>query len=452
MNEEKKTRIDEATATEPGVTMGRILQFFIPLGLTSAMMMLSHSIIAAGISRTYLPEISMAAYAVSLNVSGMAESPMVLARQMTIALFHGPRSFQVIKKVTLATLAFFGTIMLAVAFTPFGRFIFGDVLGVTDQLLTPTIQVFRVVMLMSVVSSIRSLYHGVLIRRKKTIFVTHAMFVRIALMITLVFVFTRFDLVRGAYVGGVAIVSGIAAEALYSMYRGRKLIDPPDGVEDPEDQTLTFLQTATFFYPLILAAVLFSITRPIMTAGMARSVDPAIALAAFSVATSLGWIIIAPCQNVHQATMVFVRERGGFPKVQAFARGFGLTGSAILALIAFTPIGTWILVNLIAVSSQMVQPVLNALRIMALLPMVLSMQEYFMGILLVNQHTRIVSLCKMANLGVVTVVVLASSSFFPGMGSMIGAVGQLSGFSAELVVAWGAYRLLERSGSLTVSK
>ncbi len=452
MDAEKELNLAAENAPEPVVTMGRILQFFIPLGLTSAMMMLSHSIIAAGISRTYLPEISMAAYAVSLNVSGMAESSMVLARQMAIALFHGPRSFRVIRNVTLATLAFFGSIMLAVAFTPFGRFIFGSVLGVSEQLLTPTIHVFRVVMLMSVVSCVRSLYHGVLIRRKRTIFVTHAMFVRISLMIGLVFVFTRFDLVRGAYVGGVTIVSGIAAEALYSMWRGSKLIEPPDGVVDPADSELTFLQAATFFYPLILAAVLFSLTRPIMTAGMARSVDPAIALAAFSVATSLGWIIIAPCQNVHQATMVFVQERGGFAKVQAFARGFGLVGSIILTLVAFTPIGSWILVHLIAVSDQMVQPVLNALRILALLPMVLSMQEYFMGILLVNQHTRVVSLCKMANLTVVTIVVLIASTYFPTMGSMIGAAGQLAGFSAELVVAGTAYRVLERSGGLAITR
>ncbi len=441
----------DSDTQEPAVTMRRILTFFIPLGLTSALMMTSHSIIAAGTSRTYMPEISMAAYAVALTVSSLAESPMVLARQMMIALFHGPKSFKVVRNVAVGTLAFFFLLMIGVGYTSLGQYVFGELLGVSDELLTPAIQVFRFTMLMAVVSCIRSLYHGVLIRRKKTIFVTHAMFARITVMITLIFLFTRFDLVRGGYVGGVTIVAGIATEAFYSMYRGRKLVEPPDGVEDPKDGELTMLQAATFFYPLILAAVLFSMTRPIMTAGMARSLNPAIALAAFQVATSLGWIINAPCQNVHQATMVFIQEKGGFAKVKTFALGFGITGFLLLGTIAFTPVGTWILVNLIAVSDQMIQPVLNALRVMSALPLVLCVQEYYMGILLLNQHTRIVSLCKMANLGAVTLAVLFTSAVFPQMGSMIGAMGQLVGFSAELIVAYGAYRVLNRNGSLAIT-
>jgi ABC-type amino acid transport substrate-binding protein len=57
----------------------------------------------------------------------------------------------------------------------------------------------------------------------------------------------------------------------------------------------------------------------------------------------------------------------------------------------------------------------------------------------------------MANLSVVTIVVLITSTYFPGMGSMIGATGQLAGFSAELLVAWAAYRVLQRSGGLNIA-
>ncbi len=444
---EKNNRLDQEV-----VTIKRILTFFIPLGLTSMMMMMSHSIIAAGIARTYLPEISMAAYAVSLNVIGIMEAPMVLARQMSIALFKGPRSFAVVRNVAGLTVGFLSLISLAVAFTPFGSFVFSQLLGVPDNLMLPTLQVFRFVMLMPIVSCIRSLYHGVLITRQRTFFVTQAMFARIALMVTLIFVFTQFDLVRGGYVGGVTIVAGIGMEAFYAMFRGRRLVEPPDGVEDPGDKDLTFSRAATFFYPLLLAGIMFSFTRPIMTAGMSRSLDPAIALAAYSVATAVGWIFIAPCQNVHQATMVFVREKEGFAQVRRFAKGFGLTGSLLLAAIAFTPLGHFVLTYLIGVSDQMLLPVLRALRVLCVMPLIMSLQEYFMGILLVNQHTRIVSLCKAGNLLAVTLMVLIGVFYFPHWGSVIGAAGQLAGFSAELLVAGGAFVWMKNRGLLEVTE
>ncbi len=430
------------------VDMVRILRFFIPLGLTSMMMMMSHSIIAAGISRTYLPEISMAAYSVSLTISGIAESPMVMLRQMTLALFRGPKTFQTIRKIAFSALALVSMFLFLIAYTPFGLFVFTRLLGVPENLITPTIQVFRFVMFMSLASCIRSIYQGVLISRKHTIFITQAMIARISLMILMVYLFSRYGWVRGGYVGGITIVAGILTEGLYSMYRARKLIPTPEDRLDPEDRDITFSQGWSFYYPLFIAAVMFSLTRPIMTAGMSRSFDPAIALAAFSVATSLGWVIISPCQNVHQATMVFIREKGGFVRVRQFAFGFGVLGSIVLAAIAFTPLGTLILTRWIGVSSQMVRPVLSAMRVLSVLPVLMSSQEYYMGVLLANQHTRVVSLCKMANLLTTAAMVILISSLMPGWGSVIGAVSQVSGFGAELVVAWGSYRMMMRNGMI----
>lgn len=192
--------------------------------------------------------------------------------------------------------------------------------------------------------------------------------------------------------------------------------------------------------------------KPFINAGLARGSSATLALAAYSVAWSLGWIIVNPVQNIHQVTVVFGRQPGGDRHVRRFALGYSTLSSVALLAIGFSPLGRFILINWIGVSEALLAPTLVNLQMMSALPMIIGWLEYVTGSLLLAKSTRIIGLGKVANLvGTMLAVMLAVAT--SGWWSMvIGPLSQIAGSLAEgavLTTAWmHAYTRAPRPSSL----
>lgn len=423
------------------LALGAVIRFFLPLALTSALMMTSHSIIAGGIARTVLPIASMAAYSVGSNLAFMAEAPMVMVRQMTLALVRDRRSFRTVAAAAATCLGLVFLVVLAIGYLPLGQYVFGRLLKVPPELYPATLAVFRVTMFVPFASGLRSLYQATLIMRRRTFIVTQGMFARITVMALLVYCFTRFDWVQGGMVGAIVILTGMSTEAIYNALRGLGHVDRlADDNAGEREAPLDYAGTLRFFYPLVLAALLYSLAKPVINAGLARTYDPVTALAAFSIASSLGFIIIAPSANVHQVTMVFLREPNGYRTVRSFVRGFGLCGSACLLLLSCTPAGRWILLHLIGADPAVIAPTLAVIRVFSLLPVLMSLSDFFAGILLLQQRTRIIGFGKAVNIAAVLGTVTVLSRLAPGLGSVIGGIAQVAGVAAETGLLYLFYR------------
>ncbi|MGI5840256.1 MAG: hypothetical protein ACOX8W_11425 [bacterium] len=439
------TTVGKAAGRE--LTLATVVKFFLPLALTSALMMTSHSIIAGGIARTVQPIASMAAYAVGSTVAFMGEAPLVMVRQMTLALVHDRHSFRTVAAVAGTCLGIVLGVLLLIGYTPLSRTVFGRLLSLPPELYGEALAVFRVTMFAPAASGLRSLYQATLIKRRQTFLVTQAMFARITVMAALVYCFTRFGWVKGGMVGAIVILSGMSTEAVFNALRGfRHVSRLAEDKADGEGTQLDYTGTAQFFYPLVLAALLFSLAKPMINAGLARTHDSVAALAAFSVATALGFIIIAPAMNVHQVTMVFWREPNGPQAVRAFVRGFGLFGFAALLLLSCPPVGPWILRNLIGVDPAITAPTLAVVRVFSLIPPLQSLSEFYAGLLLLRQETRIISFGKAVNTVAVLLVVAGLTRLTPELGSLVGGVAQVSGFAAETVLLYFFYRQAVMSG------
>ncbi|MDP3487593.1 MAG: hypothetical protein Q8S19_06645, partial [Bacillota bacterium] len=113
------------TQQEDKVSLSELLRFFMPLAVTWMLMMFTHTIISGGLSRTLNPTVSTAAYAVALSLAAIAEAPLTMMRQVTLAFVHSRQSFRVVGQVLLATLSFFMLIVLAIGYiAPLGRLVF----------------------------------------------------------------------------------------------------------------------------------------------------------------------------------------------------------------------------------------------------------------------------------------------------------------------------------------
>ncbi len=434
-----------AVATESrdrAVPLREILFFFLPLMLTSMLMMTSHSIVTGGIARTIAPVASMAAYSVGSNIAFMGEGPSVMMRQMTLALIRGRKSFATAVRVGVVTLGLVLLVGFAIGYTALGRVVFTRLLGVPEELMLATLTVYRVTMFVAASSALRSFFQGTLILRRRTFLVTQAMIARISVMAVLVYCFNHYHWVQGSLVGAITILAGMSTEAIYNAVRGFRHVARLEDDFPGQDRAADFGQVVRFFYPLVLAALAASLARPVINAGLARTADPVVALAAFSVATSVGFIIVSPTQNVHQVVLVFLRGKESYAAVRRFVLGFGLCGFAALGLVAVTPFGAWLLRQVVGVDPSVVAPTLQSMRVFSLLPLVMSLGEFYTGLLLLRQQTRLISAAKAANLAVVVAVVLLLPRVFPAAGSSSGAIAMVSGTGAEAIMVYLASRRL----------
>ncbi|MDP3488050.1 MAG: hypothetical protein Q8S19_08995, partial [Bacillota bacterium] len=306
----------------------------------------------------------------------------------------------------------------------------------SDSLLPATIRAFRVTMFLPLASGLRCIYQGVIMVRRRTTYLSTGMFVRVGFMILLIFAFTRYQWVTGPLVGAIVLVCGIFVEGTMAFFFGRRLI--PEG-----DTVIAPAAVWKFYLPLIASSFMVSMGKPFINAGLARLPDAAVALAAFSVASSFAWVIISPSQNIHQLTMVFGRNSANLPLVKRFSIVFAIISTAVLVTIAYTPLGQYILKELISVPAEMLHPTLQAVRTLAFFPIIMSWLEYNTGLLLLSQSTRIVGISKATNLiATITFVVLLAPRL---PGPIAAPLAQMVGFSCEGVLLHIGRLLLLRS-------
>jgi hypothetical protein len=422
---------------ERKVGLNELLRFFIPLGITSSLMMFTHSIISAGLSRTVSPVVSTAAHAVAVSLSDMAGGPLCQIRQTAMVLISSRQSFQTVRRVYVITMACFVAIMLAIAYVPLaGSFVLQGLLGVKDELFPATLTAFRVTMFLPLLSGLRFLYHGVITSRRETRYISIGMMFRVAFMVILIFSFVRWRFVVGPLVGSLTLVSGVGLECLLSYLFGRKLI--PDG-----EQTVSDREVWRFYLPLIASALVFSMGKPFINAGLARMPDAAVSLAAFSVASSLAWVIVCPSQTTHMLTLVFGREQENRPLVRRFATVLAIGSTGLLAVLAYTPIGAWVLTNLVGVPAETLAATLLAVRTLSAFPLIICWQEYSMGMLLLSHSTRLVSIGKALNLGSTIAFVLFVAPSLPG--PIAAPLAQMVGFTCEGAMLYGSRMVLRRN-------
>lgn len=86
------------------ITYRQLLSFFIPLGISSALVTISHVIINSTLARSAHPEFIIASYALPMSILGITERPAVLLRQTCSALVRDRVSFRAMSLVSLCGL------------------------------------------------------------------------------------------------------------------------------------------------------------------------------------------------------------------------------------------------------------------------------------------------------------------------------------------------------------
>jgi len=419
-----------------------ISRFYLPLAATSILMMSSHSIVSGALARAYHPAVAMAAYSAALSIGQLFESPTFGIQRMVVSLTEGPQSFWTTARVAACILAGILFLMGAVGYSPLAAWLFGELVGLEGDALIQAITCFRIFMLWPTFVTLRGISQGLLVLSKKTYWLTANMLVRVTAMMALAAVLPR--LLEGASVGAAVLMAGIGIEAglsaLVVAAVGRHFWSSASesgpaarGVRHREPLPAWYV--VRFFAPVAAASLVQTASKPALAAGLGRTTDPVLALAAYQVAMNLAFIFSAISFNIHQVVVVYGREARHPALTRTFCLAVGLLGTLALGLLAFTPAGLFVLEDLIGAPADVVRQATVLLRWLVPLPLVTTVTEYYYGLLLLARRTKPITAAKLAYALTGACAYLGLAGCYPELGGLIGALGTVLAIVVEALVA-----------------
>ncbi|MCL6451947.1 MAG: hypothetical protein K6T75_11695 [Acetobacteraceae bacterium] len=454
----------------PGLTVWAILRVFLPLSLSDVIMILSGPILTIGLARLAAPETSLAAYSVAQNVAILIESPIIMLLHASTALTRYRGLYRPLWRFMVAANLALTALYLAVAFTPLFDLVFRGVLGQPPAVVAAARPAFQLMLLWPAAIGWRRFYQGVLINRRQAGRVALAGLARLGslALVTFLGVVLR---APGAALAGLALAVSVIAEAVAvtlfawkgrprgggigrpegSGGRGESREDLGEGAEEateppPAWAPRTVRAIARWYRPLAMTQVLVWSVRPLINGGIARTVSPEVGLAAWPVAWSTVIMVANSVRAVQQLTLSLLSGEPEYRLLRRFVWAAGLVASAVMALLAFTPLGLgymrWVL-GLRGGLEEIALAALPALKVAVGYPLLVALQNWLQGLLIRSGRPRLVNAAAVVG-GLVTVaVVYAGALIWRLPGAVLGAVALVTGLLAELGVLFVTVRRAE---------
>ncbi len=440
------------------------MKFFLPLGATQAMIALTHSLFNAALARFPNPEVLISAFAVTKSILQMIQNPVSMIKHTVTSLTTDGESYHKVRRfVGLMGFIIVGLFFLF-AFTGLSRWIMSTLIGVEGAVLDEAETMLKILVFFPLFVSVRDFYQGVAIKLRMTPVVTIGTFIRVVFVAVMVLLADYFTFLPGSYYApGIFAIALFIEASTVTIIMNRSQGDIPKAVEkqsvkngDLEEgrKEMNNRMIMMFFVPLILTAALRTAARPIINAGLARTVAPEIAISAFAVGWSVGVLALAPLMMFHQVPINFLKEKDHpqrYQSVKRFAALIGGSLSLIIGILGFTPLGYFVLSNIMGTSDVVSTMAADVLKIMAALPIFFVIRQYLWGLFMKRQNTKFVSVGKMVNLSTLVLTVLLGTLIGPENPALIGASAMVIAEMVECSFLFVAKRkILGMSGNPSV--
>lgn len=422
-------------------TLGALFAFFLPLGLASCLLTITHVIINATLSKAADPELAIASYAIAFSLFLFTERPAVLIRHTSSALAKDRLSFRAVQGVAFIVLASILLVGLTISYTPLGALIFQTFYGVDPALVPKVVDTYQFLIWVSVFSGLRCLYQGVIISQLRTKWMTLGMIIRLIGMFALSYWLVQTGRVDGGAAGALVFAVGMFIEMAIGLVEGKQLLRGMP--EQAESHNIARKRQVFGFYRPLLASSFIAVTIPsVANAMLGKTYDLEISIASFAVATSLYNFVMSFFVYIHQIVLNFHLRAPEL--VRRFQLCISIVPVFLMVLLSWTPFGSAAVGSALGLSGQLLAETMDVLRLYTGLAVILPWLEYGNGFLMLNRRTNVFLWSQSANAAVAVTLLVAMAFVVPDWNGRIGAVGITAGFAAELAVVWLANRKLER--------
>ncbi len=186
-----------------------------------------------------------------------------------------------------------------------------------------------------------------------------------------------------------------------------------------------------FYVPLGLYSMIMMSSHSVINSGVSRAPDAEIGLAAFAVTMTIMNMFASPCFTSRQMVVALAHDKKSLKITRNVMVKIAAVSLLFLSILAFTPIGEFVFVNLFNTPENLMSEVKTAAVLTLSLPFVYSLRSYSQGIIIVEKKTKYL-----------TYTVLIRISFMVFLAFALPKLGFISGASIGIII-WTAGMGLE---------
>jgi len=214
-----------------------------------------------------------------------------------------------------------------------------------------------------------------------------------------------------------------------------------------------YLQFVQFLFPLVLTTIVQELGGQFLSGGMARMPQATETLASYGLAWGLVTFLTSPMLQARQLGIVLVDGPRAYRQVALFVLLCGALLTMLVAVLALTPLGAWVVGDLHGEIGEIGIVARQAMAWLIPFPLLRGLQRFYDGLLVRIRRTDVVSYATLAGIGVnvVSVFVLLNAGFVRTRPIRLPLLVTYAGAAAELAVVIGGYRRLARRALTSTS-
>ncbi len=380
-------------ATNQDLTYKKIFRFWLPLAATWLMMAVEGPFLAAVIARMGETKLNLAAYGVAYAFALVAESPVIMLMSAGTALVRDRLSYRRLRNFTLVLCAGVTALLGALLVPPVYRSVAEGLIGLSPEVADLTYGALLWLLPWPAAIGLRRFYQGVLIAGHCTRRVAAATVIRVMAMAVTAMSLFHWTELDGALVGGLALSCGVTAEALVTrLLAGGAIAEVLGRLEDSAGKVMGYREIGRYYLPLALTPFIGLSIHPMVTFFLGKSPFAVESLAVMPVLYALTFVFRALGISFQEVAIALVGEQlEHYRKVRNFAVLLGGSLSAVLLLMAWTPLSSFWFHTVSGLAPDLASFADVPLKILAVLPALTVFISFQRSILVVEKATAPVS-------------------------------------------------------------
>jgi hypothetical protein len=219
-----RDQLKDASSTEPPLTFRDLMSFYIPLALTSLLVLLVQPLGSAALSRMPRALESLAVWPVVSGLIFMLRSLGIAYNEVVVALLDEARSVHSLRRFTTLLTVVTTGLMLVIAGTPSAMIWFGRVSALTPVLATLAHQALWIALPIPGLNVLQSWYQGAIVHSRTTRSITESVVIFLLITSLLLWAGVVWGETTGLFVGMIAFGVGNLAQTLWLWHRSRPVM------------------------------------------------------------------------------------------------------------------------------------------------------------------------------------------------------------------------------------
>jgi hypothetical protein len=395
------------------------------------------------IARLPDPRINLAAYGgIVFPLALIIESPIIMLLSASVALCKDWASYRKVRTYMMVAGATLTLLHGLIAFTPLYYVIVRGVLGAPEAIIEPARIGLCIMLPWTWTIAYRRFNQGILIRFGHSRTVGAGTIVRLTADLLVLMIGLALGSVSGIVVATTAVAVAVTSEAIFAGIKVqpvlRNELAPAPRVTPP----LSYRAFFAFYVPLVLTSLLSLLAQPIGSAALSRMPDPLSSLAVWPVVTGLVFMVRGLGIAFNEVVVALLDHAGARPILRRFTRILTAGTTAILVLLAATPLSRVWFAGVSALPPDLVAMAIIALWLALPMPALSTLQSWLQGNLLHRRRTRGITESVVVYLATSAIILIGGVAWGGVAGLYVGMVALvLSSASQTLWLALRAGRM-----------